>query len=184
MADQPSTQVAVNVTVTLSPGNPDALISVNGNPVNPPPVLLPAAPADASIPTPPSVDDTPVAAAPVVVAAPPAPAPAAPEPTYAWYDWHQVWRFLKACGRFLLRVMNKAGLELAEDARHFYKFVTFWWFIVLMSAPDIWNLAIQNDLFQGKPAPAKLTYIINMISFIGAASKIVQVRKAQQSSGS
>lgn len=75
-------------------------------------------------------------------------------------------------------------LAMVEDAKKFYKMYSIWFFALLGLTPDLYNLAISNGLIQADHAPAMLARIVNVIAFVGAASRLVQQKVAtEQASG-
>jgi hypothetical protein len=123
--------------------------------------VLPA-PDPVPLPVAPPVDAVPPAAP--VDPLPAAPAPACPVAKRTWID----------------RSLGVVFLELADDARWFYKKVNFWLFALVGSAPDLYNAAVDNHILPGGHVPAPLEKFFNMIGFLGAAAVIVKARKKLQ----
>lgn len=120
----------------------------------------PTAPASA----PPVVVTSPLPPPPVFQPPPePVPPPAPPEP---WYR----------------RLLNHVYLELADDARWFYKQVRFWLFAILCGAPDLYNAAVENHLIKGGHVPPPLEKFFNLIAFFGMATTIVKVKRGLSAS--
>jgi hypothetical protein len=70
-------------------------------------------------------------------------------------------------------------LQFVDEAKRFWTLYSIWAFAIVGIAPDLYNLAIQYNLLSGEAAPAKLAYIINVIAFAGAASRLVKQKKLE-----
>jgi len=70
--------------------------------------------------------------------------------------------------------LNKIGLELVSEWRHWYKLYSVWVFALMGVAPDLYNLAIQTGYLASAITPPALTHILNAIAFFGAASRLVK----------
>lgn len=68
----------------------------------------------------------------------------------------------------------KFKLELIAEARKWYTMYSIWFFAALGCLPDLFNLAIQNGLITSASAPVLLTRVINLVAFVGAASRLVK----------
>jgi hypothetical protein len=68
----------------------------------------------------------------------------------------------------------KFELELIDGWKKFYSMYSIWFFAALGSLPDLFNLAIQNGLITSASAPELLTRAINLVAFVGAASRLVK----------
>lgn len=75
--------------------------------------------------------------------------------------------------------LNKVGLSLVDDVRKAYKFVSIYGIVILGALPDLYNLAIENHLFEGSAAPERLSHLINFVAFATAAGRLIQRKKAQ-----
>lgn len=64
--------------------------------------------------------------------------------------------------------------ELIEGWKKAYAMYSIWFFAILGAAPDLFNLAVENHLVDSGAAPALLARIINIIAFVGAASRLVK----------
>lgn len=78
------------------------------------------------------------------------------------------------------RFLSRIGLELVEDAHQGYKFASMWFFVALMAAPDLYNLAVSNNLITAAVTPPVITHAINLLAFMGAASRLIQSKKSAQ----
>lgn len=146
--------VTVVVNLTLPPWPvPTAPVEV-ANPPVPDPVLPTLAP---------SIPPAPVAE--------PDPDPAATAPTGSCPPVKKSW---------VNRSLGVVWLELADDAKWFFKKVRFWLFAVVASAPDLYNAAVDNHLIGGGHVPAPLEKFFNIIGFIGVAGVLVKARKKLQ----
>ncbi|BAW19174.1 hypothetical protein [Ralstonia phage RP31] len=65
-------------------------------------------------------------------------------------------------------------LELIDGWKKFYAMYSIWFFAILGLLPDLFNLAIQNGVITSASAPELLTRAINVIAFVGAASRLVK----------
>lgn len=65
-------------------------------------------------------------------------------------------------------------VQLIAEWKHFYKLYSIWFFAIIFLMPDLYNLAIQNHLFEGDHAPALFSRLINLVAFAGAAMRLVQ----------
>lgn len=82
--------------------------------------------------------------------------------------------FFSALGDKIEAGLNKIGLELVTEWRKFYTMYSVWGFAIVGAAPDLYNLALQSGLLTGASAPPQLAHIIALISFFGAASRLVK----------
>lgn len=73
--------------------------------------------------------------------------------------------------------VNKIGMDLTDDWRHFYKMYSVWFFAAIGAAPDLYNLALSTGFLTGASAPAALDQIIKGIAFVGAASRVLKQKK-------
>jgi DMSO reductase anchor subunit len=85
--------------------------------------------------------------------------------------------FFSALGDKLEAGLNKIGLELVTEWRKFYTMYSVWFFAIVGAAPDLYNLALQSGLLTGASAPPQLAHLIALISFFGAASRLVKQKK-------
>lgn len=65
-------------------------------------------------------------------------------------------------------------LTFVDEVRLWYRMYSVWLFAILGLLPDLYNLAVQSHLFEGDAAPVVLARIMNVIAFLGAASRLVQ----------
>lgn len=65
-------------------------------------------------------------------------------------------------------------ITLVDEAKQFYKLYSIWFFAILGLMPDLYNLAVANQLVDGGSAPAFLARIINVVAFTGAAMRLVK----------
>ena len=65
-------------------------------------------------------------------------------------------------------------LTFVDEVRLWYRMYSVWFFAILGLLPDLYNLAVQSHLFEGDAAPVVLARIMNVIAFLGAASRLVQ----------
>ena len=93
---------------------------------------------------------------PAPVPPPPAP-PAAPTVKAPW------WKFWK-------------HLEFTHDAVHFYKIAAVWIFILLGAFPDLYNLAVSTHVINATALPPKITFAVNVLSFLGLATRLIKRR--------
>ena len=82
--------------------------------------------------------------------------------------------FFSALGDKIEAGLNKVGLELVTEWRKFYTMYSVWFFAIVGAAPDLYNLALQSGLLTGASAPPLLTRIIAIVSFVGAASRLIK----------
>lgn len=87
--------------------------------------------------------------------------------------------FFTKIGDKVEAAINKVGLELVQEWRQFYSMYSVWFFAAVGSAPDLYNLALSSGLLTGATAPPELARLINVISFIGAASRLVKQKKLE-----
>lgn len=73
--------------------------------------------------------------------------------------------------------VGRTGFDLVTGWHKFYKMYSIWFFALLGSAPDLYNLAISSGVIDAGSAPALLTRIINIIAFVGAASRLLKQKK-------
>lgn len=85
--------------------------------------------------------------------------------------------FLSALGDKIEAGVNKIGLELADDWRKFYTMYSVWFFAILGAAPDLYNLAVTSGLLTSTTTPPLLAHIINIIAFVGAASRLIKQKR-------
>lgn len=85
--------------------------------------------------------------------------------------------FLSALGDKIEAGLNKIGLELVAEWRKFYTMYSVWFFAIVGAAPDLYNLALQSGLLTGASAPPLLTRVIAIVSFVGAASRLIKQKK-------
>lgn len=69
--------------------------------------------------------------------------------------------------------------KLIDEWKSALTMYSMWFFAAVGIAPDLYNLAIQYGLLTGDAAPAKLAYIINVIAFTGAASRLIKQQKLE-----
>lgn len=65
-------------------------------------------------------------------------------------------------------------IELVDEAKKWYAMYSIWFFAILGLAPDLFNLAVENHLIESGSAPALLARMINIVAFVGAASRLVK----------
>lgn len=82
--------------------------------------------------------------------------------------------FFSALGDKIEAGLNKVGLELVSEWRKFYTMYSVWFFAIVGAAPDLYNLALQSGLLTGASAPPLLARIVAIISFVGAASRLIK----------
>ena len=85
--------------------------------------------------------------------------------------------FFSALGDKIEAGLNKVGLELVTEWRKFYTMYSVWFFAIVGAAPDLYNLALQSGLLTGASAPPQLAHIIAIVSFVGAASRLVKQKR-------
>lgn len=85
--------------------------------------------------------------------------------------------FFSALGDKIEAGLNKIGLELVTEWRKFYTMYSVWFFAIVGAAPDLYNLALQSGLLTGASAPPQLAHIIAIVSFVGAASRLVKQKR-------
>lgn len=90
--------------------------------------------------------------------------------------------FFTKIGDKVEAAINKVGLELVNEWRQFYSMYSVWFFAVIGGAPDLYNLALSSGLLTGSTAPPELARIINVIAFLGAASRLVKQKKLEAAS--
>lgn len=71
-------------------------------------------------------------------------------------------------------------VELVDEAKKFYKLYSIWFFALIGLLPDLYNLAVQDNLITGGIAPALLVRMINIVAFVGAASRLVKQKVAAE----
>lgn len=85
--------------------------------------------------------------------------------------------FFSALGDKIEAGLNKIGLELVTEWRKFYTMYSVWFFAIVGAAPDLYNLALQSGLLTGASAPPQLAHLIAIISFVGAASRLIKQKR-------
>jgi len=70
-------------------------------------------------------------------------------------------------------------VQFIDGAQHFYKMYSMWAFLLLGSLPELYNLAIQTGLLTADEAPAALSKIIALVSFAGAASRLIKQKQLE-----
>lgn len=85
--------------------------------------------------------------------------------------------FFSTLGDKIEAGLNKIGLELVTEWRKFYTMYSVWFFAIVGAAPDLYNLALQSGLLTGASAPPQLAHLIALISFFGAASRLVKQKR-------
>lgn len=157
-------KIGIQVTLDLPSGTVSA--TANGTPV--------AINADPSLPVPaPLPLPAPVVTDPPAPIDPPAPV-TVPEPTVTKLHWYSP--------KHLVKVLNWMGLQVADGAKHFYKFWSFWIFAILGAVPDLYDMAVSMKVVDLDKIPPEATQIVHMIAFLGAAVHLVERKKTQPSS--
>lgn len=75
--------------------------------------------------------------------------------------------------------MNPLNIRPVDNWKKFYKMYSFWFFVLVGAAPDLYALATSMGVLQGQDVPEALTRIINTLAFMGAASRLVQQKSVQ-----
>lgn len=75
--------------------------------------------------------------------------------------------------------MNLLQLELIPEWKKFYKMYSFWFFVILGCAPELWDLAIQYNVIKEAAAPALLARAVSTIAFLGAASRMIKQKSLE-----
>ncbi len=70
--------------------------------------------------------------------------------------------------------------SLIDEWKKFYTLYSFWFFVALGSLPDLFNLAVQYGVIQSNEAPAILARAINIVAFMGVASRLISQRVAEK----
>lgn len=65
-------------------------------------------------------------------------------------------------------------MQLIEGWQKCYRFYSMYFFAMLATAGDLYNLAIQFNLVDNGQAPDVLCRILNVIGFMGAASRLIK----------
>jgi hypothetical protein len=65
-------------------------------------------------------------------------------------------------------------IHLINGWQKCYRFYSMYFFALLATAGDLYNLAVQFNLFENGSAPDALCRALNVIGFLGAAARIVQ----------
>lgn len=68
-------------------------------------------------------------------------------------------------------------LELVEEWQHAWKLYSMWIFALIAVAPQLYDLAVQYHIVVAGAVPDLFGRIINIIGFVGAASRIVKQQK-------
>ena len=72
-------------------------------------------------------------------------------------------------------------LELIANWKKAYAMYSMWAFALLGLAPQLFDLAVQFNLLDSETTPALLAKLINIVAFVGAASRIVQQKTVELS---
>lgn len=72
-------------------------------------------------------------------------------------------------------------LELIANWKKAYAMYSMWAFALLGVAPQLFDLAVQFNLLDSETTPSALAKLINIIAFVGAASRIVQQKTVELS---
>lgn len=75
--------------------------------------------------------------------------------------------------------MNPLNFRPIDNWQKFYRMYSFWFFVFLGAAPDLYTLATSMGVLEGQDVPAFLTRIINTLAFLGAASRLIQQKSVQ-----
>jgi hypothetical protein len=62
---------------------------------------------------------------------------------------------------------------LVNDWRKSWKFLSMWFFLILGLSPALYELAVQYDLVKPGRLPEIFSDAINLVAFLGAASRVV-----------
>lgn len=72
-------------------------------------------------------------------------------------------------------------LELIANWKKAYAMYSMWAFALLGLTPQLFDLAVQFNLLDSETTPAVLAKLINIVAFVGAASRIVQQKTVELS---
>lgn len=70
--------------------------------------------------------------------------------------------------------------QLIDEAKHFYKIGTFWFFIFIGILPYAYNFSIQYGVFKASDVPQGFTHLINILSFLGIVIRLTRYQAANQ----
>lgn len=70
-----------------------------------------------------------------------------------------------------------------DEAKKFYKLASVWFIIALGSAPDIFNLAVSYHIVDATKVSPKLSFVLNVISFVGVLVRIMRMKKSEEDVG-
>jgi len=67
-----------------------------------------------------------------------------------------------------------ADKYLIEDWTSAWKFISMWIYAIIGAAPQLYNLAIQHNLYSADSVPLAIANFISLMAFLGSAGRVVK----------